>query len=206
MIFTAFYATINRASYFISHRSILYGGEDMKRDLQPTNSRNVTSRLFFRFFICYLATVPVAALSHTRGVLSFSVSSVGMVETVFVMLALLGALLTIAKPYLYALTLAKAFYDGILLCTVTAWARAGSIGILSWNACFLMLILSLLLFAVTAARAELFAFLTTARDTRLLFSRRFAKFLAEAMVLLALSLSLYYLWPQILAKFGIPSL
>ena len=174
----------------------------MKRDPQPTNSQNVTSRLFFRFFICYLLTVPVATLSGARKALSVSVGSVGAIETAFVLLALLGALLTIAKPYLYALTLTKAFFDGAVLWQITTWSRAVGIGILSFNACLLLLILSLLLFIMTAARAELFAFLTTARDARLLFSRRFAKFLAEALVLLALALSLYYLWPQMLAKFG----
>lgn len=181
------------------------GGENMKRNRQPTNGQNVTSRLFFRFFACYAIAAPAAMLWASRRDVTVSIGSVGTIETAFIFLALLGAILTVTKPYLILLTLIKAFYDGRLLFKITAWARFGCMGILSWNACFFLLILSLLLFAMTAARAELFAFMVTSRDTRLLLSRPFAKFLAEAAILLALSLSLYYLWPHLLAKFGMLS-
>lgn len=173
---------------------------------EPTNDGNVTSRLFFRFFICYLVAAPVAWLLAMRGTLPIRMDTVGMAEFIFIPLALLGALLTVTKPYLLALTVAKAFYDVALLYRLTEWVRHGSIGFLPWNTCLLLLILSLVLFTVAAARADLFSFLTVARDTRLLLSRSFAKFLAESILFTALGVTIYYLWPQLMAKFGMLSI
>ena len=178
----------------------------MNPSREPTNSENVTSRLFFRFFLCYLIAAPVAWLLAVRGTLPIRLETVGTAEFLFIPLALLGALLTVTKPYLLALTAIKAFYDVALLYRLTGWVRLGTIGFLPWNACLLLLILSLLLFAVAAARAELFSFLTAARDTRLLLSKPFGKFLIEALIFLALGITLYYLWPQLMAKFGMLSI
>lgn len=178
----------------------------MNTKREPTNNENVTSRLFLRFFLCYLIAAPVAFLLAMRGALPIRVETVGTAEFLFIPLALFGALLTVTKPYLLILTVVKAFYDVALLYRLTEWVKLGSIGFLPWNACLFMLILSLLLFAVAAARAELFSFLTVARDARLLLSRPFAKFLAEALLFTALGVTIYYLWPQLMAKFGMLSI
>ncbi len=178
----------------------------MKRNREPTNSENATSRLFFRFFLCYLLITPVAWLLAARGMLHVNFDNVGQIELVFIPLALLGALLTVTKPYLLLLTACKAFFDVSVLYRVTQWARLGCIGFLPWNACLLLLILSLLLYALAAARAELFAFLTPTRNARLLLSRAFIRLFAEGLFFFALALSFYYTWPQLLAKFGMLSL
>ncbi|MBQ8357166.1 MAG: hypothetical protein IJX39_05090 [Clostridia bacterium] len=178
----------------------------MNKKREPTDGDNVTSRLFLRFFICYLIATPVAVLCALRGVLQVSFERAGLVEFLFVPLALLGALLTVTKPYLLLLSAAKAFYDVAILYQVTQWTRLGAIGILPWNACFFLLVFSLLLFSLAAARAELFSFLCTARDTRLIFSRPFGRYLLEGLLFTALALSLYYLVPEILATFGMISI
>ena len=78
---------------------------------EPTTDTNATSRLFLRFFLCYLLPVPVAVLCAVRGLLDLSLDAVGTVEFCFIPLSLLGALLTVTKPYLIVLTVIKSFYD-----------------------------------------------------------------------------------------------
>lgn len=174
----------------------------MNTKREPTNGENVTSRLFVRFFLCYLISAPVAWLLAMRGGLNFDITQIGTVEFLFIPLALLGGLLTVSKPYLLALSVGKAFFDMSFLYRMTVWTRMGNLGFLPWNACFFLLVFSLLLFAFSAARGALFSFLTTARDARLIFSRPFGGFMLEVLVFTALALTQYYLWPQILTKFG----
>ena len=175
----------------------------MNAKREPTSKENATLRLFLRFSLCYLLSCPVAVLFAARGVLQAIPDRVGAVEFLFVPLALLGALLTVTKPYLILLSMGKAFYDISVLYSVTRWAKQGVIGILPWNACFFLTVFSLLLFLAAAARAELFSFLNTARDIRLIFSRPFGYYLLEILLFTALSLSLYYLFPQLYTTFGL---
>lgn len=169
---------------------------------EPTNDTNATSRLFLRFFLCYLLTVPVAVLCAVRGLLDLSLDTVGTVEFCFIPLSLLGALLTVTKPYLIVLTVIKSFYDVAFIYQVTRWALLGAIGLLPWNACFLILVFSMILFCFSAARAELFSFLYPARDAKLILSRPFGGYLLEILLFSALALSLYYLIPELLNTFG----
>lgn len=174
----------------------------MNKSHTPTNGENVATRLFFRFFLCYFAAAPIGYLLAIRGITAIQANTAGKVEFLLIPLALLGGLLTVTKPYLLILTAVKAFFDTALLYRVTVWARTDLIGLLPWNICFLMVVLSLLLFAFAAARAELFTFWNTKRDAQLIFSRAFGRFLTEIILFLAIALSQYYLWPTILEKFG----
>jgi hypothetical protein len=177
------------------------GGENMRKR-EPTNGTNATSRLFLRFFLAYLLTAPVAILIATNGLLDLNLKRVGLIEFFFIPLSLLGAFLTVTKPYLIILSVIKSFYDVALLYRVSQWARLGAIGILPWNACLLLLIFSLILFCFSAARAELFSFLHTQRDLRLILSRPFGAYLLEMLLFTALALSLYYLMPELFNTFG----
>lgn len=169
----------------------------MPKRREPTTGENAVSRLFLRFFLCYLLAAPVALMIALRGVWVPTVSEAGAPLFFFVPLALLGALLTVTKPYLLVLTVLKAFYDVGLLYSITLWTRQGYGGLLPWNASFLLIVFSLLLFCIAAACAELFSFLHPARDARLLFSRPFGRYLIESLLFAAIALSAYFLWPQI---------
>lgn len=169
---------------------------------EPTSSTNVTSRLFLRFFLSYLIITPVAVLCAMRGLLNPDLECVGLVEFGFIPLSLLGAFLTVTKPYLIVLTLIKSFYDATLLYQVSQWVRLGAIGLLPFNACLFILIFSIILFCLTAARAELFSFLHSARDIQLILSRPFGAYLLEILLFTALALSLYYLLPELFATVG----
>lgn len=169
---------------------------------EPTNTVNAPSRLFLRFFLAYALTVPIALLFAVRGLMALNLSQAGLVEFFFIPLSLLGAFLTVTKPYLIILALIKSFYDVALLYQVSQWVRLGAIGILPWNACFLLLVFSVILFCMTAARAELFSFLHPARDLQLVLSRAFGSYLLEMLLFTALALSLYYLMPELFNTFG----
>ena len=172
------------------------------KNREPTSKSNAVSRLFLRFFLCYMLCVPVAILCAMRNVFELSPQNTGMVEFLWIPLALFGALLTVTKPYLIVLTMIKAFYDVSFMCLVSQWALLGAIKILPWNACLLMVAFSMILFLFAAARAELFSFLHPERDIRLILSRPFGRYLIEAVLFCALALSLYYLMPELLDTFG----
>ena len=124
------------------------------RKREPTNGSNATSRLFLRFFLCYLLTAPVAVLCAMRGLLDLIPQKSGTVEFFFIPFALLGAFLTVTKPYLIILTVIKSFYDVTFLYQVSQWVFLGAIGILPWNACFFILIFSMILFSVPCKRSS----------------------------------------------------
>ena len=169
---------------------------------EPTNNTNAATRLFLRFFLTYFLCVPIAILSAMRALIPLDLTRAGLIEFLFIPLALLGAFLTVTKPYLIVLAAIKSFYDIALLYQVTQWVRIGAIGILPWNACLLILIFSIVLFCLTASRAELFSFLHPARDIQLILSRPFGSYLLEMLLFTALALSLYYLLPELLNTFG----
>ena len=162
------------------------------------------SRLFFRFFLTYLLACPIACFLGTKGIPRPTLFGVGDTAFLFVALALLGAFSTISKPYLLILAFLKGFYDAALLYEVSCLTGAGKIGILPWNACLLLVLFSLFLFALAAARAQLFSFVNAKRDLRLLLSRSFWLYLFESLFLLALALSLYFLWPMLCERMCIP--
>ncbi|MBE6701848.1 MAG: hypothetical protein E7585_00330 [Ruminococcaceae bacterium] len=175
----------------------------MKDKREPTNSENVTSRLFLRFFLAYIAACPIAWLLAAKGITDVSTETVGQVEFFFIPLALLGAILILSKPYLLLLSFFKGFFDAVLLFRVTQWTKAGLVGLLSWNACFCLIVFSLLLFALASARAQFFSFANQERDLKLLRSGGFWLYLFEALFFLALAFSLYELWPRLFGNIGI---
>lgn len=174
----------------------------MQTRVRPTTDQNVVSRLFFRFFLCYFAAGAAAILFAARGVLRNPPEQAGKTEFAFILLALLGSVLTLSKPYLLLLTAAKAFFDVALLSSLLPAARGLSNGFLTFNACLFYVIFSLALFCTAAARSCLFSFEGSERDLRLLCSRRFLIYLAEAVVFAALALTLYFLWPHLAALFA----
>jgi len=169
----------------------------------PTDQTNVASRLLLRFVIAYLPAIPLSWILATRGVADIAPETVGQIEFWLIPLALLGAFLTVSKPYLLLLSFGKGFYDTALLYRVTMLASEGSLGILPWNACFLLILLSLLLFALAAARAQLFSFSSKSRDLRLLCTGSFWLYLFECIFFLALAFSLTVLWPRLMTGAGI---
>ena len=173
----------------------------MRRQLDPTTSQNATSRLFLRFFLLYLLSVPVWLLSAAR-MHTVSMAFAGTAQLLFLLFSLLGALLTVTKPYLLFLTVCKAFYDATLLRYLTGRVQSGAVGILPFNAFFFLIAFSAILFSVSAAGAELFAFLHTERNFKLLLSPAFGRYLVRAIVLTAVALTLYFLWPQIYTALG----
>lgn len=163
----------------------------------PTTKDNVTSRLFLRYFLFYLVAVCFGVMLAARGVLHFDLHGVGSFSFAMIPLALMAGLLTVSRPYLLALTAAKALFDAALLAHMTALIGTGAIGILTFNACFLLTAFSLVLFCAAAARACWFAFGSKTKDSALIFSRAFAHYLAESILMTALALSLYFLWPRL---------
>ena len=172
----------------------------MQTRIQPTTKQNVAARLFFRYFLCYFACVLLFGVLSTRLVPAVSRTEVGSVQLLLALLALLGGFLTISKPYLLLLCMGKALYDVCAFRMLMAdFSIHGGGALLAFNALVLYGIFSLLLFCLCAARASLFSFDCTARDFTLILSRPCLRFLGEAVFLAALSLSLYYLWPQLSA-------
>ena len=168
---------------------------------EPTTRKNVVARLFFRFFLCYVAALTVAILMDRAGLLSYRVTHVGKGEAVLVLLALLAALLTVSKPYLLCLSAVKAFYDVAWFSPLMSAATLTAQGGLAFIAAFFYLAFSLLLFAGAAARSCLFATGNYRRDTQLLVSRSFWGFLLEAVFFAALSSVLFFIWSPLVALF-----
>ena len=164
----------------------------------PTTKENISQRLFLRYFLCYLIGALLCITPASRGLLREHLQDVGIFSFCMIPLALLAGLLTLTKPYLMALTLVKAIFDTTLLVGITARIGSEGMNVLRWNGCFFLTAFSLILFCIAAARACLFSFENRMRDAALLCSRPFWRYCAEALLLIALALSLYFLWPQLL--------
>ncbi len=170
----------------------------MQPRLQPTTQSNVSARLFLRYFLFYFAAALSFLLLFIGRTPTAPQQEIGFLQLVFVLLALLGGFLTVSKPYLLILTGIKAFFDVSLLRSLL---QTDGLRFLSFNALLFYLLFSFVLFCLAAARASLFSFQGFARDFSLLFSRKCLVFLAECILIAALSLTLYYIWPQLLALF-----
>lgn len=168
----------------------------------PTGEENAASRLFLRFLLCFLLFAPMGWLLAMRGVWDVNAQAIGRTELAFVIFAAVGGLSLLTRPYLLVLCGLKALYDAALLYRITGWAAMGAIGILQWNLCFFLTVTSLILFLIAASQAELFAFFCTKRDGKLLFSREMGGYLLRALLLIAISLSLYFIWPRLCEMMG----
>ena len=169
----------------------------MQTRLPPTTEKNVAARLFLRFFLCYFVTAIAAFFLFRHAAPMLPSDHLGKLQFSLVLLALLGAVLTLSKPYLLILTAVKAFFDIRWLTAVTQALPSLAGGFWAFNACFFYLAFSLFLFCTAAARACLFASNSIMRDTQLLFSKKFAVYLIETVFFAALALSLFYIWPQL---------
>ena len=163
---------------------------------ERTNEKNLDLRLFFRFFVCYFCCFAFSFSALTNVLPAPDATRFGMNSFLMILLAILGAVLTLTKPYLLLLTLTKSFFDAATLHFVAARLRIAG-GFWSFNAWLFYLVFSLLLFCAAAARACRFSAESTARDAALLFSRRFFCFCGEALLLIALGAILYVIWPQL---------
>lgn len=163
----------------------------------PTTVTNAAGRLVLRFLACYALAATLAGVALYRGFSPF-LPYPALAEFWLIPLALCAAFLTVSSPYLLALTAGKALLDAALVARMIRLVRTESLSPLLWNAGLALLLCSVPLFCYTAARAALFAFDCTARDLRLLVSKRFWLFLLLAAVLCALALPLRLFLPKIL--------
>ncbi len=169
----------------------------------PTNEENLCNRLFIRYFLFYLCAILIGSTAPAKGTFLFTLGTAPLGSFLPVLLASLAAVCTVSNSYLVLLTAFKGLYDAQLLSQATLLVKCDQIGIFHWNACFFLIAFSLILFILCAANAGKFAFETTARDLRLIFSKAFGKFLLEAFFLIMIALLLYLLWLRLLTE--IPS-
>ena len=166
-----------------------------------TTKENATARLFFRFFLCYLAGVVLSAPLFARYGALPSLDGIGGAQCAFFLLAGLAAFLTVSNPFLLVLTLCKATLDATLLCRVFALARGENGTFLACNTVLCYLICTLLLFCGVAALSGVFAYHSKLRDTRLLFSKECAILLIKLAVCAIGALLLYRVWPRVATLF-----
>ncbi len=171
----------------------------MKR--QPTTRENVSSRLFLRYFLLLFAGVAIMLTYCLRTAPQIASDAVGKVQVLFVCLALLAAFLTVSGPYLVLLCGVKAFFDTAAFCTRIRSLTLGKENILPVNGLLCYFVLSAILFCTMASQARLFSFEGDERDLKLMYSRRFLLFLPRAVLLIALALPFYYIWPRLAAYF-----
>lgn len=165
--------------------------------MQPTTKENLDLRLGLRYLLFYLAALTVGTLPAARGVLLFSPGTVCDSALIAVSLAAPAAFLTVGNSYLALLTVMKGLYDAALMYTATLLVRGGSIGLLHWNASFILVALSLVLFLFVACRASKFFFENSARDLALILSKPFFIYLLQVLAALALAFIVYLLWQRL---------
>ena len=171
----------------------------MKKEL-PTTEENARARLFLRFLLIYLSALLVGVALSVRGFSLLPTLLPRNYSLFFAVFALLAAFLTVSKPFLMLLTLTKAFLDAGVFFRVTQLAKLKEINFWQWNACFFLTAFGVFLFAAAASNACWFSHKNTARDARLIFSRPFGKYFTEALLLLALALSISYFWQRTVAS------
>ncbi len=180
---------------------IVYGGDTMISHVEPTTKKNARSRLFFRFFLCYVASAIFALLLYYNTSYKGTTAHANALQCVFFALAALSAFTTVSVPLLTATTACKAVFDaGTFLYAFSLYE--GKVGrILITNLAFFHLAASTLLFCAVAADAELFSHTNYKRNADLLLSRECLAFLLRTALFLACALFLYLLIPQLASKF-----
>ena len=162
-----------------------------------TTRENVRARLYLRFAVMLLLSLLIGAGIFFDG-MALPADTVGLCAFLPIPLSLLAPLLSVPNTYLCTLSILCGGYHGILLARCILLVRTGATGILLFNAALLLIFFSLALFLLVSAKACQFAFENPARDTALLFKRGFLKYLAEALLFTALSVSVYFLWSKLL--------
>ena len=161
-----------------------------------TTKENLRYRLYLRFACILLLSLLCSALLFYRAE-GAPADAVGLFAFLPIPLALLAPLLSVPNSYLCTLSLVYGAYNGALLAHSIRLVQTGSIGFFSFNAAFLLIAFSLMLYLLAAAKACQFAFENPARDTALIFKRAFFKYSAETVLFTALSVSVYYLWSKL---------
>lgn len=167
----------------------------------PTTKSNASARVLLRFLLCYAASVALSLPCFRHYTDAPPLFDVGELEALFVLLAIVGAFLTIANTYLILLTVAKAVVDASALTALYRELSHGMSDFWAANALLFFFVFSLLLFCFAASNACLFSFESRERDLRLLLSRRCLVYCLHAVLLFSLSLLLYLLWPSLSALF-----
>ena len=165
----------------------------------PTSNENIGARLFLRYAALYASAVTIGVFLSMRGAFLFLIERTPMTAFLFIPLAAGAALLTVSNTYLFVLTVLKGIFDAQLLFRITLFVRGGSAGFWEWNGCFFLVAASLTLFLLAAMGAARFSFENHERDLILIFSKPFAKYLSEVLLLCALALIIYFIWPRLLS-------
>ena len=164
-----------------------------------TNGENIRTRLCLRFACLLLFSTAMGALLFGRASLALT-GEIGLLAFLPIALSLLAPLLSVPNTYLSTLSILYGCLHGTLLARCVLLVRVGSVDFLTFNAALFLVLFSLLLFLLSAAKACQFAFEHPARDTALLLRRPFLKYTAEAVLYIALSASVYYLWSRLLVR------
>lgn len=164
-----------------------------------TTLENVRIRLYLRFATALLLSLLLGTLLFSRGVTA-PTGAVGLWAFLPIPLALLAPLLSVPNTYLCTLSLLYGGFNGLLLSRSITLVRIGSAHFFTFNAALLLMLFSLTLFLLATTKACQYAFEHRARDAALLFKVAFLKYLTEAVLFTALSVSVYYLWSKLLQQ------
>ena len=164
----------------------------------PTNRENAFSRLFFRYFLLYVAALPLALWLSARQFLPITVIPLPLSALLPVIGAALLAFFTLTGPLMVLLTFLKGLFDFGVLLRLIVLAQSQGIGLFYFNIILLLIGSGIIIYIFSAATARLFAFENTGRDLSLLFSKAFFKYLTKAAFFTLFAILLYYLWQKAL--------
>ena len=156
-------------------------------------------RLWLRYLLTYLIFFALGIFLSSQGLIPFVACQAKNLGYLPIALALIAALLTVSNTYLLFLLLLKGCYDGTVLLRIVRLTRAHEIGFLPFNACFLLFAAGLFLFLTAAVRASLYAHRCTLKNAKLLLSKDFWRFTADAAALLVLAIFTTVLWQRLLS-------
>ena len=162
----------------------------------PTTEKNIGERLFFRYFLIYTAAFVPLLLIVRRGLPIPYPDMAGLFQLIVLALALFGGVTVISGVYLPILCIIKAGADAAFFHRITKMVKTDAIGMLEWNALFLLSALSLFLFLFAASASCRFSFSCRKRDFSLVLSKPFAQFLLQCAICMALSLLLMFLFSR----------
>ena len=164
----------------------------------PTNRQNALSRLFFRYFLLYVAALPLAIWLSVRHISLITVIPLPFGALIPVVSASLLAFFTVTGPLMVLLTLMKGLFDFSILLRLIVLAQSRGIGLFYFNITLLLIGSGIIIYLFSAASARLFAFENKSRDLSLLFSKAFFKYLTKIIFFTVFALVLYYSWQKFL--------
>ena len=169
----------------------------MKSFVQTT-AQNVSVRLFWRYTAVYAAAIVVGELTSMRGVTLPFLGRVGEVGLWLTALTALAAVLVVSNAYLTMLSAFKGFFDAQLVRRIILFVRTDQVGFWLFNACFLLVAVSAMLFLPTGALAARFSYESHGRDFELVFSKPFLNYVIRALLLILLAAAVSVLWSRLL--------